>query len=167
MIELIIKYASYNLWANLMILNKLNTLPEDILNKELKSSFRSISRTILHIYDAETIWLRRLEGHSLNNWPSEDFSGTTNEALQMLENASKNIRDYVKNISAESLYNECTFTSFAGVKFAIKVHDVIQHCMNHSTFHRGQIVTMLRELDITELPSTDYIAYIRTHERQN
>lgn len=167
MIDLLKKYASYNLWANERINNILNSLPEHLLCKELKSSFRSISRTVLHMYDAETIWLKRLEGHSLKNWPSEDFSGTTFEALQMLENASKNVRDYVNNISVKRIYDECTFTSFAGTEYTIKVHDIIQHCMNHSTFHRGQIVTMLRELDITELPSTDYIAYIRTHERQN
>ncbi len=167
MIDLLKKYATYNLWANERIINILNSLPEDLLCKELKSSFRSISRTVLHMYDAETIWLKRLEGQSLNNWPSENFNGTSFEALPLLENASKSIRDYVNNIFVKRIYDECTFKSFAGTEFTIKVHDIIQHCMNHSTFHRGQIVTMLRELDITELPSTDYIAYIRTYERQN
>lgn len=162
--ELLRKYAFYNIWANVRIINILKTLPEDMLNKVLKSSFRSIKLTVLHIYDAETIWLKRLEGQSLNNWPSENFNGTSYEAFMLLENASKNISGYIDSISQDSLRNDCTFTSFAGVKFTIKIYDIIQHCFNHSTFHRGQIVTMLRELDIDGIPSTDYITYIREND---
>ena len=39
--------------------------------------------------------------------------------------------------------------------------EMIMHCMNHSTYHRGQIVTILREGGVTTIPSTDLIAYLR------
>ena len=165
--DLLKKYASYNLWANERIINILNSLPEDLLCKELKSSFRSISLTVLHMYDAETIWLKRLEGISLNKWPSADFKGSPNEALQKLEISSLNIKEFVSETDNGYLYEDCSFSSLDGKPYTMKIYDIIHHAMNHSTFHRGQLVTMLRELDITELPSTDYIAYIRTYERQN
>jgi len=43
---------------------------------------------------------------------------------------------------------------------------MIMHCMNHSTYHRGQIITLLRELGATEIPGTDMIAYIREIKKQ-
>lgn len=165
MIDLLKKYTAYNLWANKRIIDKLTPLTEEMLNKELKSSFRTITLTVLHMYDAETIWLKRLEGISLNEWPAKNFRGSPPEALQMLENASIKIADYAGNITEDNLYNECSFTSLEGKPYTMKVYDIIHHCMNHSTFHRGQIITMLRELDENELPSTDYIAYLRSYEK--
>lgn len=159
------KYTEYNLWANKKIIGKLTGLPESVLNTELKSSFRSITLTVLHIYDAETIWLKRLLGESVNKWPSEDFNGTPNDSLNMLENASKNFADYSVSVTDNSISNDISFRSIAGDKFTMSVQDIVQHCMNHSSFHRGQIITMLRELDVTDLPSTDYIAFLRTNER--
>lgn len=165
MIDLLKKYTAYNLWANKRIINKLASLPVEMLNKELKSSFRTITLTVLHMYDAETIWLERLEGISLKEWPAKNFKGSPAEAMQLLEYASLKIADYADTIAGDNLYNDCSFTSLDGKPYTMKIYDIIQHCMNHSTFHRGQIITMLRELDITELPSTDYIAYLRSYEK--
>jgi uncharacterized damage-inducible protein DinB len=37
---------------------------------------------------------------------------------------------------------------------------ILQHVVNHSTYHRGQIATMLRQLGTKAIP-TDLIAYHR------
>ena len=109
MIELIRKYAAYNLWANSRLIQKLSTIPVDILNKELKSSFPSVTKTILHMYDAETIWLKRLGGVSLTRWPSEEFNGTAEDALRLLEKSSFEIAEYAVNIQDEKIQGECSF----------------------------------------------------------
>ncbi|MBC8173667.1 MAG: hypothetical protein H7X71_07165 [Chitinophagales bacterium] len=38
--------------------------------------------------------------------------------------------------------------------------------MNHGTYYRGQIIAMLRNLQIDQLPQTDYIFYHRSEENQ-
>ncbi|MEO8511980.1 MAG: DinB family protein [Ignavibacteria bacterium] len=159
------KYTFYNYWANKKLINKLNAIPGELLSRELKSSFTTITKTILHMYDAETIWLKRLEGVSLTEWPSVHFKGSDEDALRALERSSFEIAEYVINVSDEKLHGESSFTSLNGKVHTMKGYDIIQHCMNHSTFHRGQIITMLRGLDINDLPSTDYIAYLRTNEK--
>ncbi len=163
--SLLVNYTAYNYWANKRLIEKLRLLPEELLYKELKSSFRSITATVLHINDAETVWLKRLEGISLNKWPSADFKGTSMEALQRLETSSLLIKEFVSELDDRQLHEDCSFTSLDGKPYSMKIYDIIQHAMNHSTFHRGQIITMLRNLDITELPSTDYIAYLRSNEK--
>lgn len=165
MLELTKKYAAYNYWANKRLIDKLSSLPEEILNKEQKSSFKSIIATVLHVHDAETVWMKRLEGISLTEWPSKNFNGLAYEALKLLENSSMKIKEYASVLTNEKLNEDCPFKSLEGKEYTMKVYDIIQHCMNHSTFHRGQIVTMLRNLDITELPSTDYTAYLRSNAK--
>ena len=162
--EHLLKCANFNLWANKRITDKLNDIDPDLWLKEQKSSFRTIRETLLHIYDAETIWYKRLNGESLKDFPGKDYKGTNEEVIEILLNVSNDFIELVKNNSDEYFSSSCNFRSLDGTEYNTKVSDIVQHCMNHSTFHRGQIVTMLRFCGIDELPSTDYITYIRQIE---
>jgi len=159
--EQLVKYAEYNLWANSKLAETLRSSSDEIWLMEQKSSFTTLRATALHIYGAETIWFSRLTDNTILKLPGSDFKGTNADVLQLWQNASKNFVKFISANSGEYFNSSCTFSNLKGEKFTIKVSDIIQHCFNHSTFHRGQIVTMLRFAGITALPSTDYITYIR------
>ena len=161
--DLLVNYVTYNLWAHKRIVERLKQLDPMLWVQEQKSSFKSIRKTLLHMYDAKTNWYKRLNGTSLTSMPSEGFSGTNDETVDLLLAASQMLVDYMSTMTDESLSQFCHFKTLAGQEYDINVSDIILHCMNHSTFHRGQIITMLRNLDIDVLPSTDYITYVRTH----
>jgi uncharacterized damage-inducible protein DinB len=59
------KHLSFNLWANGKFVEILKTVDENIFEQEVISSFPSLRKTVLHIWDAEFIWLKRIEGVSL------------------------------------------------------------------------------------------------------
>jgi uncharacterized damage-inducible protein DinB len=40
---------------------------------------------------------------------------------------------------------------------------MVQHVVNHASYHRGQITTMLRQLGAPPAKPMDMIAYYRTH----
>ena len=160
-VQLLKQYTDYNHWANKMVCGFINQLEPGLLDKEIVSSFPSIRKTIYHIWDAEVIWLNRLQGHSLSSWPSQDyeqhFAGFDVHFLLH----SEKFAEYVKNKEPGYFETNCRFNDLSGNPFDMKVADIIQHCMNHSTFHRGQVVTMLRQLGFSNLQSTDYITYVR------
>jgi uncharacterized damage-inducible protein DinB len=159
--DLLLNYVKYNFWANTRIADKLKTLSPADWDKEQKSSFKTIRLTLLHIYGAETIWYQRLNGNSLSKFPGVEFTGTNEEATGLLLEASKNFIHFLNSQSGETLKSLCDFKSLEGKAYSTPVSDIILHCMNHSTFHRGQLITMLRNCGADELPSTDYITYIR------
>lgn len=161
--NLLLNYVKANVWSNTRIADKLRQIDPELWVAEQKSSFKSIRKTLLHIYDAETNWYKRINGTSLTSMPSEGFSGTNDETVDLLLAASQMLVDYMSTMTDESLSQFCHFKTLAGQEYDIQICDIILHCMNHSTFHRGQIITMLRNLDIDVLPSTDYITYVRTH----
>ena len=151
-------YTSYNLWANKKILD---LLAENIslLDKEVKSSFTSLRKTINHIWFAEEIWHKRLHGESPTSLaePTNDFAAFTKQLLAR----SQSFIDAVKNNDENYLQAPNTYKAIVGTPFTNPQWEMIMHCMNHSTYHRGQIVTMLRELGATAIPSTDMIGYFR------
>ncbi|MBS1515827.1 MAG: DinB family protein [Bacteroidetes bacterium] len=158
---ILINYTNYNYWANKKICDLLITLDNSILEKELLSSFRTIKDTLYHIWDAENIWCKRINGESLATWPSAEFKGTFNEAANLFSEQSKTLIEIANKSSDVSFSEDITYKNQAGKEFTNKLHEILMHCLNHSTFHRGQIVTMLRTAGVTDLFSTDLITFYR------
>lgn len=163
--NLLLSYVKYNFWANTRLTDKLKSISPEDWEKEQKSSFKTIRLTLLHIYGAEIIWYERLNGTSLSKFPGDGFTGTNETAIGLLLEASKNFIHFMNGQSDETLKSSCNFKSLEGKEYSTPVSDIVLHCMNHSTFHRGQIITMLRNCGADELPSTDYITYIRLNAK--
>ncbi len=159
--EQLVKYSEYNIWANTKFIDILKSMDESDLDHEQVSSFSSLRKTFYHIWDAQSIWYMRLSGESLAGFPSKDFKGTTEEALELFHQSSVALSDYIKTISDESLNQSLDYKNLKGEPFTSDLHDILHHVLNHSTFHRGQLVTMLRNVGITTIPSTDFITYCR------
>ena len=158
----LIRYTNYNLWANELLLNVIEkNVSNANFDKEISSSFPSLKKTIYHILDAELIWMKRLNGESLTDWPGKNFSGSLKEAKERILANDKEFINFVDNSSDEELAIPFTYKNIEGKMFSNPVWESILHCMNHSTYHRGQAVTMMRQLGVAELPSTDFITYCR------
>ncbi len=157
----LIKYSEYNIWANAHFIAILNTLDDATLDKELVSSFPSIRKTLYHVWDAQGIWIMRLTGETLKGFPSKDFTGTTKEAFDLFHQSSLKLAELIKNIKEDSLIEPLKYKNLKGDEFTNNIHDILHHVLNHSTFHRGQLVTMLRQVGVTTIPSTDFITFCR------
>ncbi|ASU32189.1 DinB family protein [Mucilaginibacter xinganensis] len=149
-------YAGYNLWANVTLVNWLRTKPADILEQEVPSSFNSIKATIAHILDVQQYWLSVIK--KAEPKVAERFNGTIEEAIAGLVESSDELADYVESMTDEALeannlvispWFQCDFQNF----------EYIMQVMNHGTYHRGQIITIGRNLGFPDAPMTDYNFY--------
>ncbi len=156
------RYTEYNHWANeLLLLLIAKEIKDELLDKTIVSSFTSLRKTVYHLWDAEFIWLKRLKGESLDEWPSKKFTGSFSEAKEKILLNDKAFIEFVNNLNMERLSESFTYKNVEGKTFTSQVWESIHHCMNHSTYHRGQIVTIFRQLGVTNIPSTDFIVYCR------
>jgi len=163
--QLLENYTGYNHWANENVCNFISS-NEQLLDMEIKSSFNTIRKTLYHIRDAETIWYKRLNGESPNKWPNEKFTGSIKEFIRQFLANSLLLNDYVKSKSYPELLEYIDYTNMSSKKCKDMIANCILHCVNHSTHHRGQIYTMLRQAGITNLTSIDYITFIRKFVEQ-
>ncbi|CAN5184669.1 DinB family protein [soil metagenome] len=157
--DLLLTYAKYNLWANKQLLNAIQQLDAKQLETEVKSSFKSIRHTAFHIWDAEYVWLNRFKGNPLT-FMTKDLPAAT-PISSFIEGAEKFV-EYVESQNDAFFTGATIFTDQSGKEHTMDNAGILMHCMNHSSFHRGQIVTMLRMLGFEgELPRTDFIVYLR------
>lgn len=157
-------YVNFNVWANTETINWLKTKPMELIEREIPSSFPTIRLTLLHTWGAEKIWLDRLQGITPVTVLFNTFTGSMEDLFEGMSNTSLGFRDYVAGLSGTELEENIDFRLINGTEDRRTRAHMIHHCMNHSTYHRGQVVTMARNLGITDPPSTDFIRYLRVRQ---
>lgn len=154
--------TAYNLWANNTLCAAVLQLDESRLQQIMPGSFPNLYTTILHIWDAESGWWQRMEAHSQLIIPSKQFNPTTREAVNGLLQQSLLWSNWVRQATAEQLARQLAYANSKGQSFTASCYEIIVHVCNHSTYHRGQLVSMLRQLGETTIPQTDFIHWCRT-----
>jgi uncharacterized damage-inducible protein DinB len=163
--DFLLDYIKYNLWANQKLIDLLVQQDNKLLEKEVNSSFPSIRATLLHIWDAQEIWLGRLEGRSMTYFPSKFFEGSMEEVFNGLLNSSLDFLHYATAANPEIFEENCYYKTTSGSHQTQLKKEMILHCMNHGSYHRGQIITICHQIGITDLPATDYIFYLREKKK--
>ena len=159
--ELFVQYAAYNLWANNLLASAIEMLSDEQHRAEIKSSFSSIYKTVLHLLNAESIWWQRIKLQERIDRPSDSFSGSVKELTGRLHQQDKQWQEWIATLTEHGLHHEFIYLDSKKERFKQPVFQMLLHLFNHSTYHRGQIVTMLRQLGVEKIPNTDFIGWVR------
>jgi uncharacterized damage-inducible protein DinB len=156
--ELLLNYARFNHWAHIRLLDLIGTLSEEQQHAIIPSSFDSLYKTVFHVWGAESLWLGRL-----NQAPITITGDPFNESMEKLSTALETVDqlwvEWVASKEDDQLVKKLHYHNKAGLAFYQSYDLLLQHIFNHSTYHNGQMVTMLRALGITNIPATDFVAW--------
>ena len=156
-----IELADFNIWANDIFCSCLEKISNEQWNEKIISSFNSIQETVLHIISAETAWLERLQKKEKVTWLQMEFKGSKEEHIVLWKKASKQLKDFIVSFDESKMNDMFSFKRFNGEENTMKYYEVFAHTFNHSTYHRGQVVTMLRQAGFTNIQSTDLLGFYR------
>ena len=159
--QLLQQCAAYTAWANQKIFDCISNLPEEQVDKEIVSSFPSIRKTVIHMWDAEAAWWQRVRLAEKVEIPSEGFTGGFSELLARVSQQSQVWKDCVDNATEAQLQHVFAYRNNKKEEFKQPVYEVLLHVFNHGTYHRGQLVTMLRQLGADKIPQTDFVVFCR------
>ena len=159
--KILLQYASYNVWANQRMVDAINNLTDDQIRREITSSYSSIYETLAHLWDVESIWWQRVKLQEQQEWPSANFSGSVLELGSNLMKQSKQWKDWVDLATDAALEHEFIYRNSKKEQFKQPVHEALLHLFNHQSYHRGQLITMFRQVGLEKIPNTDLIAFSR------
>lgn len=159
--ELLCRYATYNHWANRLLANCLSGLDEEVIKTDITSSFPGIYPTLLHLWNAESVWWQRVKMVEHPEGPAVYFSGTGAELCKKWLEQSQLWEDWVLHATEAALQHAFIYHTTKKEQFKQSVSDVLIHLFNHQSYHRGQIVTMLRQSCVNNIPGMDYITFCR------
>jgi uncharacterized damage-inducible protein DinB len=164
--EMLLFLADYCAWADRQILAACSALTAEELLRDLNASHTNILRTLTHMYFAERAWTARLredqppsfarimEPRSFDDIPPEP---TLHELQQSWPTVSAGLRHYVEATPEPELTG-----NFRAPDWGILRWKLVMHIVNHSTMHRGQVASMIRQLG-HQPPCTDLFEYNLQH----
>ncbi len=158
---LLVQMAAYNTWANQRILELMLALSEEKQRQELPSSFKSLFDTVLHMWNAESIWWQRLQLQERILSPAENFKGSFIDLSSGLLQQNYQWQDWLDHATEAALEHVFQYQNTKKEQFKQPVYQMILHVFNHGTYHRGQLINMLRQLGAEKLPQTDFIVWSR------
>jgi uncharacterized damage-inducible protein DinB len=152
---------AFHYWARNRMLDAVDPLPPEQFTQELGGSFGSIRNTIVHTLSAECVWLSRWKGAPLAAMlDPKDFPDAAAVRRAWAEQESS-LRAFFENLDEEGIQRVIAYRSLAGIESESILWQMLQHVVNHASYHRGQVTTLLRQLGATPPKSTDLIVFYR------
>ncbi len=149
---------AYNRWANARLLDSASLLSGELLAKDLGTSYESILATLRHIAWGEWLWLDRWHERrptSHNPVHCVDLTALRSSWSVMQREQTQ----FISGIAPTDLQRLISYENAAGTRWTYRLQHMLQHVVNHSTYHRGQVAGLLRQIGATP-PATDYLLYL-------
>jgi uncharacterized damage-inducible protein DinB len=151
----------YHYWARDRLLDAVERVPLDAFTRPLGSSFSSIRDTLVHLYSADWIWCSRWEGES----PAAMLSPESFADVAAIRSAwtahERRVRSVVDKLGEDGIQRPLEYRMLTGQPQVQVFWQQCQHVVNHGSYHRGQVTTMLRQIGAAPPTSLDLIAFYR------
>jgi uncharacterized damage-inducible protein DinB len=141
-----VQLYEYNAWANRRALEAASALTREQFTKQMGSSFSSVRDTLSHIFGVEWLWLERFQGRSPSAIPDDAEYADIAKLKTSWAAFEPTLLNFVRRLTQEDL--DCVM-EYKTMKFGVYRNPLWQsmlHLVNHGTYHRGQVTTMLRQL---------------------
>lgn len=154
----------YHRWANGRFFEHLTELPDEVYSQEIQSVFSSVSEVIIHIYQVDAMWLSVMSGDSFEETMTkiqqikEQSANKGLEEMQTLyAKLAQHFRDFINGVGDPNASMTVEHPQYG--ELDTSVSELVQHVVNHGTYHRGNITAMLRQQGHSGVP-TDFVFYL-------
>jgi uncharacterized damage-inducible protein DinB len=154
----------YHVWANNRVFAHLEQLPEGVFHAEVMSVFPSIAHTLEHLYLFEQLYMSVLAGTpneeifpKIPDWTAEAQGKSVGEMRWLFAGVTEQFRDLLQRTSDPNMAMAIEHPKYG--RLHTHFSDILQHVVNHGTYHRGNVTAMLRQQGYAGVP-TDYLFYL-------
>ena len=147
--EEIRQHIFYSNWASRRLLDAAMALSEEERQRDFGVSHKSLMGTLDHIYFGDRIWFSRAVDPRVLQ---------TEEPWAKLQ---KRWEDWAVAVSHQDIVRNVDYKDLKGNQHRTPTWQIVLHVVNHATMHRGQAVSLLRQLGVVPPPDTSLMTYYR------
>lgn len=149
----------YNAWSNRLTCDSLEAISNEQFVAPMEGSFASIRDTLLHILGAEWIWWQRCIGNQPRGLLSAAEYPDVASFRAKWQEVDAGFAEFLATLKDERLTETITYINRHNQQWTYRIGTILFNNVNHSSYHRGQVVTLLRQIGATP-KATDYLLYI-------
>lgn len=158
------RLLDYTVWANRRVVRSAATLPAADFKRDMGSSHGGVRGTLSHILGAEWLWLERWKGVSPPRLPDEGEFPDVTGLRERWKAVERHRESWFANLQPAQVSEIVRYRSTQGRAYEAPLWQLVQHVVNHSSYHRGQVVTLLRLLGASPV-NTDMVAWDRERKK--
>lgn len=157
--------VDYHYWALDRLLAAVERLTPDQFTRDLGNSFPSVRDTLAHLQGAEWIWISRFHGETPSAGLPLDRFADVAAARAAWRDTERDLRALVERLDDDGTAQSLAYRLLNGTTGVSRVDETVLHLVNHGTYHRGQVTTLLRQLGAPAPASMDFIAFCRERDQ--
>ena len=152
---------AYHYWARDLILEAVTPLTPEQFTRSVDSSFKSVRDTVAHIYAADRVWYTRWLGESPSSLIAYETFPDVDSIRRAWVDLEGEVRRFVEGLGEAGVSRVFEYKLLSGATGASPFFQMLTHVVNHGSYHRGQVTTLLRQLGAPPPKSTDMITFYR------
>ena len=137
---------AYNAWANDRMIASVEALSEEEYARVLGGGWPSVRDTLAHLASATRAWDERFAGRSPERLLTGADLPRREEAVAMLRAADAALAERVRTSTEADRAAILSYVNLQGKTKKVPAWAVFRHAVNHASYHRGQIASMVRML---------------------
>jgi uncharacterized damage-inducible protein DinB len=161
-LETIQQLFAYNAWANQRTIAGCESISNEQFLQQVGGSFGSVRNTLAHIMDAEWLYHERWNGRAPSAFPKAENYGDLSQIKARWKTIDADVNYFVQALSAEDISQVIEYRNIKNIPQSHPLWETMQHLVNHSTYHRGQVTTLLRQVGGTTQAS-DMLIFFKEH----
>jgi uncharacterized damage-inducible protein DinB len=156
----------YKAWANRIAFESVMAIPAEEALKPRVTTFKNMVHTLNHVYVVDDIFRHHLVGrrHSYSARNTE-LTPPLDELWARMQEMDRWYLDLVRGWQADDVSSMVHFEFVGGGAGAMTKDEIILHLVNHSTYHRGFVGDMLKQVPYY-WPANDLTVFLRDHYRR-
>jgi uncharacterized damage-inducible protein DinB len=154
----------FHYWARDRVLEAVAQLSPEQYTRDLGSSFRSVRDTLVHLYSAEWNWYTRGHGTSPTSMLDPGDYPDVASLGRAWRAHEQQMRAFLASLDDAAIARTIDYKALNGQPYTSSVSQMVQHVVNHGTYHRGQVQAMLRQLGASPARSVDLITFYRERD---
>ena len=153
--------VDYHYWALDRLLEAVERLSPEQFTQRIESSFPSVRDTLAHMCGAEWVWVARWSGESPAAFPDASRLPDLAALRADWRTQEARLRAVLEKVGEHGVARPLHYRGFDGREQAQPFDQMLQHVVNHGSYHRGQVTTMLRQLGMPPARQMDLITFYR------
>ena len=162
--DALVSLLDYHYWARDRLLDALRALPPEDYTSALGGSYGSIRDTVVHIYVAERLWHARWQGISPTEPEPPDRFPDVQSLADAWSDLERRMRTMLREMPEDAITRVIDYRRLNGEAASSVFWHMVQHVVNHASYHRGQVTTLIRQVGAEPPESTDLITYYRQRQ---
>lgn len=156
--ELLAQHLEYSLWASMKVFEAAAKLSPEELALDRQNSFGGILSTLTHIFQADRTWMERFGGQPHARLVREGEVITMETLKEHWPQELQRLIEWVRAQDDARFEEKLYWRNIRGEDKEEKIYKILLHVVNHGSYHRGQVITMIKQAG-GEVPSTDLVYY--------